>query len=95
MPFSLLKHYNNGICLSAHGLWGMLRDFQAGNTESCFGRTLCSTSISATSKNMRSGDNISKSAINYKGWHIYIIIMKISFKLKDIKHAALCISFLA
>lgn len=67
-------------------------DLQIGTPESCFGRTLCSTSIS---KNMRSGDNISVSAINYKGWHIYIIIVEIPIKLKHIKHAFLYISFSA
>lgn len=74
MQFSLLKHYNNGA--RSAGL-------QIGNAKSYFGRTLCSTSISAISKNMRRGDNISVAAINYEGGHSYIFIVEISIKLKD------------
>jgi len=85
MGFSC-RHVACGVCSG---------DLQIGNPESCFGRTLRSTSISAISKNLRSGDNISVSAINYKGWHIYIIIVEIPIKLKDIQRALLCISFSA
>lgn len=73
MQFNL-KHSDNGACSV---------DLQIGNTKSRFGRTLCSASISAISKNMRRGDNISVSAINYKGWHICIFVVEISVKLKD------------
>lgn len=90
-------HKAEVICVQ-FGLWNTKNGtcsvyLQIGNTESYFGRTLCSASTSAISKNARGGDNISVSVINYEGWHVYVFIVEISINLKDTYHAILFISF--